>query len=505
MTISRRRFIGASAALAAGVGIVATTGVRIAGSAQAASAATPGAVLRSRDGLLRATLTAALGPAMLAGQQIPGLLTYNGRYPGPQLRVQPGDRLQLRLRNRTGLATNLHFHGMHVSPKGFQDNVFLTIDDGSDLEYDVQIPKDHPGGLNWYHPHLHGLVGPQVYAGLAGLLLVEGGIASRPEVASLRRRTLALNSVALAGTDEPSLVPYPPLASPNIHLVNGMHLPQIGMQPGETQFWQIANIGYAAYYTLQVPGGRIQVIEEDGTPAWRATLPQTMLLPPGKRFGVLVTAPDRPGQSALRTNGFISGERGIWPAMDLARIVVAGTSQESVLLDSELGPPAPYLNEPVAQRRMLVMGADFTPSPPVWNFNGVAYQAITMKDVFTVRRGTVEEWVIANSTGPGTSTSPESHPFHIHVNDFTIVERGTWDPVQGRSTSSIKVTAPAAGDTVNIDPGHYLTIRTKFADFTGRSVYHCHILFHEDHGMMGIFDIVDEDGTGPGPDQLLPT
>ncbi|MFM8894343.1 MAG: multicopper oxidase domain-containing protein, partial [Actinomycetales bacterium] len=47
--------------------------------------------------------------------------------------------------------------------------------------------------------------------------------------------------------------------------------------------------------------------------------------------------------------------------------------------------------------------------------------------------------------------------------------------------------------------------RTKFADFTGRSVYHCHILFHEDHGMMGIFDIVDEDGTGPGPDQLLPT
>ena len=60
-------------------------------------------------------------------------------------------------------------------------------------------------------------------------------------------------------------------------------------------------------------------------------------------------------------------------------------------------------------------------------------------------------------------------------------------------------------DTVNIDPGRYIKFRTKFADFTGRSVYHCHILFHEDHGMMGVFAIVDEDGPGVGPDQVLPT
>jgi len=507
MSISRRRFLGAAAALTAGAGIVAGTGISLARGARAASPSTPGAVLRSRDGVLRATLTAQLGPAVMAGQQVPGLLTFNGMFPGPQLRLAPGDRLQLRLRNRTGQATNLHFHGLHVSPKGFQDNVFLTIDDGSDLEYDVHLPADHPRGLHWYHPHRHGSVGPQVYGGLAGLILVEGGIAARPEIAGLRKRILALSSIGIADLDTPSasLIPYPPRAAQNVHLVNGMRLPAIQMRPGETQFWRMANIGFSAYYTLHVPGGRIQVVEEDGTPAWRATLPQSILMPPGKRFGILVTAPDRPGSTSLRTDGFTAGAFGVWPAMDLATIEVAGQRQKPVLLGEELGPRPAYLSEPVARRRLLVMGADFATLPPLWNFNGVPYESITMKDVFTVKLGTVEEWVIANGTGPGSPSPPESHPFHIHVNDFTIVERGTWDPAQGRMTSSITVHDSAPADTVNVDPGTYFTMRTKFTDFPGRSVYHCHILFHEDNGMMGIFDIVDEDGSGPGPDQLLPT
>lgn len=505
--ITRRELLGASAALAAGLGIAGATGLSLASGANAVLPATPGAILRSRNGVLRATLTAQRGPVKMAGVELAGMLTFNGMYPGPELRVKPGDRLQLRLQNRTGESMNLHFHGFHVSPKGLQDNVFLEIEDGYDLEYDVRLPEDHSAGLFWYHPHLHGSVGPQVYYGLAGLIVVEGGIDARPEIAPLRKRTLALNTIGIDGLESatPSVIAYPPAARRNLHLVNGQLMPSIDMEPGETQFWQVVNTGWAAYYSLQVPGARVQVVEEDGAPAWRSTIPRSILLPPGKRFGLLVTAPEEPARLALHTKGYYAGPVSVWPEMDLAEVAVSGAPQTSVLLPERIGTRPEYLAEPVARRRVIEMNADFAPAPPIWDFDGVPYETITMKDVITVTRGTVEEWVIANSMTPAMGVPAEAHPFHIHVNDFTLVERGTWDPQTKRITSRIAIDAPASADTVNVDPGHYVKFRTKFADFTGRTVYHCHLLFHEDHGMMGIFDIVDEDGTGVGSGQHLPT
>jgi FtsP/CotA-like multicopper oxidase with cupredoxin domain len=443
----------------------------------------------------------------MAGQLLPGMLTFNGMYPGPQLRLSPGDRLRLRLQNRTGQSMNLHFHGFHVSPTGFQDNVFLDVENGADVEYDIPVPDDHPAGLYWYHPHLHGSVGNQVYSGLAGLIVVEGGIAARPDVAPLRKRTLAFNAVGIngMGSATPTLVPYPVPFAQAIHLVNGMLQPTIEIAPKETQFWQMVNIGTSAYYNLDIPGARIQIVEEDGGPVWRTTIADRLLLSPGKRFGILVTAPERPGQLALRTRGYYEGPAGNWPAADLATVTVQGGERESVVLPAVIGRPPSYLSEPVARRRVVVMSADFAPSPPVWNFDGVPYETITFKDVITVQRDTVEEWVIANSMTQAVGLPGESHPFHIHVNDFIIVERGQWDPVTQRITSRIAVNAPASMDTVNVDPGHYIKFRTRFSDFTGRTVFHCHILFHEDHGMMGVVDIVNKDGSGVGPHQLLPT
>jgi suppressor of ftsI len=443
----------------------------------------------------------------MAGQELPGMLTFNGMFPGPQLRLKPGDRLLLNLRNRTGQPINLHYHGLHVSPTGLQDNVFRTVADGTDAAYDVHIPDDHPGGLFWYHPHLHGVVGPQVYAGLAGALVIEGGIAARPDVAPLRKRTLVLSSVGIngIGTATPTAIPYPAPAAQQVHLVNGYLQPNLDMAPGETQFWQLVNIATSAYYALQVPGAQVQVVEEDGAPVWRTTRPDYVLLPPGKRFGLLVTAPRQETTVALTTKGYTSSAVGQWPALVLAPVTVAGAKRTSVELPEVLGEPEAYLTEPVAKRRIITLGGNTTLTPPVWNLNGVEYQNITPNDVITVRRGTVEEWVIANSMTPAVGVAPEAHPFHIHVNDFTIVERGTWDPVAQRITSTIKVNAPASADTVNVDPGHYIKFRTKFADFTGRTVFHCHILFHEDHGMMGVLDIVDSEGMGVGPAQKLPT
>ena len=147
------------------------------GGSAAAAEPVPSSVIRSSNGVLSATLTVQDVQTRAAGLDIAsGLSTYNGMYTGPTLRVSPGDRLKLNVRNRMVEPTNMHFHGLHVSPKGRQDNVFVVIDPMDDFEYDVEIPADQSGGLYWYHPHMHGLVGKQIYGGWGrGLGVVVSG------------------------------------------------------------------------------------------------------------------------------------------------------------------------------------------------------------------------------------------------------------------------------------------------------------------------------------------
>ncbi len=512
--LSRRHFLAAVGAAGAATGVALAT----AHGARAVSsfpdlldlpASGDGRVLRSENGVLRATLTASTGTARIAGVDLAGLTSYNGLVPGPLMRVRPGDRMKLHLRNQTSWPTNLHFHGFHVSPKGDQDNVFIAIEPGSSHRYDVRIPDDHPGGLYWYHPHLHGYVGEQVYGGMAGLLLVEGGAAARPDIRSLRRRILSIRGIGISGLDAgtPTLVDYDDAGPSNeVHVVNGDLRPSLGMEPGETQLWQVANISADAYYLLDVPGASLQVVEEDGVEVWRTWEPDAVLLPPGKRFGVLVTAPTEVGRTALRTRGYRQGPFGIWPAATLADVVVAGRQRERVTLPTVLAAPPAWLSLPVAKRRVLTLGESPADSSMTSFFiNGVPFEHLTMKDVITVRRGTVEDWVIRNGTSRLVGETSESHPYHQHVNGFCIVERGRWDPRTGDVLTREAVTPRSEADTTSIKPNEYIRIRTHYADFVGRTVFHCHILFHEDNGMMGVFDIVDANGNGPGPDQDLPT
>jgi FtsP/CotA-like multicopper oxidase with cupredoxin domain len=138
--------------------------------------------------------------------------------------------------------------------------------------------------------------------------------------------------------------------------------------------------------------------------------------------------------------------------------------------------------------------------------DGVMFDNLTFNDVIQVKLGTTEEWVIRNASSK-SSGGPENeeHPFHIHVNDFVVVEQGSWDPVTNEVSNRQFIDPRSQADTVNVPWNAYVRFRTHFVDFIGRSVYHCHLLFHEDHGMMGIFDIVNADGEGAGPGQRLPT
>ena len=504
MTLNRRDLL-----LATGVGVGGLAASGLGAGAAAALISGPAGptdapILRSRNGRLRVNLTAGTESVLVNGVPTPGLQTFNGRFPAPTLSVRPGDRLQIRLTNDTAALTNLHFHGMHVSPKGLQDNVFVQIDPGGTRAYDVRIPKDHPSGLFWYHPHFHTETGPQVWAGLSGLLIVEGGAAALPQVAGLRRHAFGIREGGLgpdgAWAEYTSLTP----ATSTLY-VNGRVNPRISMRPGETQFWQLGNIGVAAYYEIGLDGHEFTVVEEDGAMVWRTWTTDTLVFPPGKRYGVLVTARRRRGTVQLRQLGYDQG-KDLWPEFPLVRVAIDGEPTTSVTIPQDLADPPPWLQDDIAHRRVLTLSQAIVDGAPEFYVDGRLFDNLTFQDVIQVELGTTEEWIIRNASSVYAGAAhDEQHPFHIHVNDFAVVETGDWDPITDVVSNRQRIVPRSTADTVNVPWNAYVRFRTHFADYVGRSVFHCHLLFHEDHGMMGIFDIVNAEGEGVGRDQRLPT
>ena len=157
------------------------------------------AELRSVDGRLQVELVAAAAQ-LPWGDVRRFALTYNGSVTGPTLRVRPGDTIALSLRNDLDAPTNLHTHGLHVSPDGASDNVLVMIDPGATHQYEYVIPTDHPSGTFWYHPHHHGDVAAQVSGGLCGVIVVEDDLDDLPSMAESNERVLVLSDPFI-GTD----------------------------------------------------------------------------------------------------------------------------------------------------------------------------------------------------------------------------------------------------------------------------------------------------------------
>src|SRR5438093_10708298 len=154
------------------------------------------AVVASHDGVLALTLTAARGRVQVGGRRVTAEV-YNGSYVPPTLRVQPGDVVRLRLVNALDETTNLHLHGLAVSPLGSSDNVFLHIAPGRAQDYEIRIPATHAPGLYWYHPHPHGRSDDEVRNGMAGALIVEGLLDPFPELRDVPEQVLLLNDAQM--------------------------------------------------------------------------------------------------------------------------------------------------------------------------------------------------------------------------------------------------------------------------------------------------------------------
>ena len=437
-------------------------------------------ILASSGGLLALTLTAATTDVTVAGNHVRAM-TYNGTLPGPTLRVRPGDRILLTVRNELGAATNLHAHGLVVSPEGNSDNVFVTIEPSATFDYQYQLGVDHPPGAFWYHPHHHGHVAEQLFAGLYGAIIVEGD----PLVESTRERFLVISDIAfdsVGNVRAASQMERMLGREGDIVLVNGQTGGTLIAQPGDVERWRIVNACSSRFLRLRLDGQKLQLLGLDSGHYAEPMEVEEVVLMPGNRADLLVTAVA--GNSVLRTVPVERGGMGGAGAMggaggpssattgaDLATFVVRGTPASNTAPMVSLPPERDLRLEPVTGGRTLTLAMGGAGG--MGGMRGMAF-TIDGKQFDEGRIDTeiahdaLEEWTLVNTT-------TMDHPFHLHV----------W-PMQLIDVAGIGVTATDYRDVVPVPAGASTVVRISFSGVKGKTVYHCHILDHEDLGMMGV-------------------
>src|SRR3712207_5326346 len=319
--------------------------------------------LRSADGLLRVRLEVAETTVTLGGRPA-HMLTYNGTVPGPTLRLRPGDRLQVELVNRLSVPTNLHTHGLHVSPKGNADNTLdVHVHPGESFQYDIQLPDDHPPGPFWYHPHEHHLVADQIWSGLYGGIVVED---AGPEVPVTRDRVLVVSDITLDDDGYPVHVSEWERMKGRegrLVLVNGQLTPTLEARPGERERWRIINACTSRFLKLRLDGHQVDLLATDiGRLAEPRRVDEVEVLNSG-RVDVLVTVGERTGELQGLANPRTRGGDGDGPsgAPGALAVLQVGGSPVPALPPVPAYPQLPDLRgvEPAA-RRTMVLGFDWS-------------------------------------------------------------------------------------------------------------------------------------------------
>jgi FtsP/CotA-like multicopper oxidase with cupredoxin domain len=430
----------------------------------------------SRGGRLDVPLRASLGKVPIDGRLVTAL-NYDGSFPGPTLVICAGDHVTVRLKNDLSEPTNLHTHGFHVSPEANHDNVFERIEPGQSFTYEYDIPQDMPAGAYWYHPHLHMFVEPQIFAGLAGAIVQEGGLDRLPSLRHVPQRWIVIQNTQLKGG---RIVPVEQSSETDARLyANGVKDPTAKIHPGELQRWRIFNADADRFVVLRLSHGqRFQLLAEDGHTLARPLSVSTLQIAPGSRREVLVRG-GRPGAYELKAIPFASfpgGEKaangGPVPNETLLTLRSSGKPRRAAFpAHARLGHPIDLRRLPIDRKRTIVFNEMPEPSgASAFTLNGMKFDPERIDE--TMKLDSVEQWTLVNETS-------EWHTFHIHINDFQVVS------VAGR-----RVPYVLEEDNVALAPKSKTIVLMHPTDFTGKFVFHCHVTFHEDHGMMAAVQVV---------------
>ncbi|MFL5345066.1 MAG: multicopper oxidase family protein [Hyalangium sp.] len=444
--------------------------------------------------------------------------------------------------------TNLHVHGLEVVPHLFEpvgtedpSARMIAIEPGSQKDYTFELPDDHPTGLYWYHPHHHGSTAVQVGNGMAGLIIVKGAIDEVPEIAAAKDCPIAVQDVGLfESQSQPGVWSYDPPQNAiwdtfagtasvkngqgatiapadsgfttgdfplRLFLVNGAPVfqethnaasptqplgkelldtvPIYKVRPGEVVRFRMLNGCSDNMIPLEVQGHTMYLLAMDGVnypaPRERPYNPdavdgqEQVLLAPGGRAEFLIKGSTTPGVYSImqlaQKQQFLESQ-----AKVLAQIKITGDPMDMPLPKSLPLPKRHYpLISEIGTRRDISFDMMFPPTQNLvvgldFAVNGSLYEETATP--VQVKLGAVEEWTI-HDNGHHTNSSNEGHPFHLHTNSFEVISVG--DQLMEPGTIQ---------DTVWVPHNTPVVIRIKFKEWTGKDVFHCHIIPHEDAGMM---------------------
>lgn len=502
--------------------------------------------ISSQNGELRTTLIVEYGDNQIAGCNV-HLRSYNGKLVGPTLRVKPGDSINIKLINdlppehhkeiirtiHTRLPdgceyeepiggaknephnfniTNFHTHGFHVDPKYCSDNVLRIMkpkqkkeDPAPKYTIKIDIPQNHPPGTYWYHAHLHGSTALQVSSGMAGVIIVEGGLDEIPEINNAEEKVFVFGQIAY--DKEGRIENYDNLGfdskegksswqvSKRHTTINGQIVPIIKMHPGEVQRWRFIHAGIEESINLELRNKetneniKLHEIAVDGIPLEKMDSWKSLELQPGYRSDVLVKVKqlpwlpwlpwlprrkrsqeyeliDKASLSAKSVNG--DEKRSI-----LAKVIVEGKRKKMKLppdkqiakVKQDVAPADISDDEVIGEQKQNVV---FYNDSVKFMIDGKSFDP---KNKRILQLNKAQTWKLSSQSA--------NHPFHIHVNPF---QYNRIDP-NGNQERIWR-------DTLMITQAHPETIRSRYEVFSGKFALHCHILEHEDRGMMQIVEIV---------------
>jgi FtsP/CotA-like multicopper oxidase with cupredoxin domain/peroxiredoxin len=502
----------------------------------------------SVDGRLSVTLVGMMAHNRI-GEDPVYLRTYNGKLVGPTLRAKPGDTIHVTLRNdfptevdRPGEMNtlhafntmNLHTHGLHVSPSGISDNVLLEVPPQSTQDYEIVIPRDHPCGTFWYHTHRHGSTAAQVSSGMAGAIIISGGMDNVPEIAKARERVMLFQQIAYLYKNcfpdkdkdgKPIQVCYdlpegvieqkyenrifPPgswAALGRFTTINGVRLPVFRVRPGSVERWRMVHAGIRESLRLKLertPGAdpstpasiALNEIAVDGLPLGKVAPQQTIELWPGYRSDVLVQFPNIPHGDYLLVDEASPADESLDGIAEkrkyVGRIIVEGDPEPMTLpRNQQLAqyrlPSIPPTRD--ADQQTVVYGIISKDGVTTFNVNG---RPFNMDRARELTLGGVVEWTLKSENIINGEMRAISHPHHIHVNPFEV-----YSIVDDKGVEHLK--EPVWRDTIIVHGGWTIKARSRNEVFTGLFVQHCHILDHEDQGMMELVEIKARAGSPEG-------
>jgi suppressor of ftsI len=420
------------------------------------------------------TLVAAPYLTSLVSGHTTELWGYNNAFPGPLIELEEGQRVTIDFANRLGLDSTIHWHGLAV-PADQDGSPMDPVAPGKDRVYTFEVPMGS-AGTYWYHPHAHQTTTLQVGHGLAAPLIVRSAddpLRALPDLTlMITSLTLDQNGQVATGVAAMGGMGGMMIGGAGELLVNGQKVPVHAMTPGATQRWRIINATADRYLRLSLDGHRFAVVGTDGGLLGEPLPGLTeWLLAPAQRVEIVVTiAARQSARYSLRDLGYgggmSGGAGGELMTVETGRV----PAQAPVTLPATLRPIANLGPATVRQRVVLSAGGMGMMGPFLINGRTFDMNRIDLETTI----GRVELWDLVNATFM-------DHPIHIHGTQFQVVAR----TVGGLAAP---VSYPALLDTVNVPAGETITIKTRQA-LPGKRMFHCHILPHEDAGMMAVLDV----------------